>query len=224
MEQAKSATSNPPSSPIFQRNQAESPLLRLPGEIRNIIYGYAIGGHILQVKDGEIELVPSRVTVRLVEKTEDYDPYLPMGMDGIDASWIFRHNVFHFLNLTAILIAVPLLSPEQKLAISEISIRRLVRCERTTVLGSRAEIFTYHVFGLPGFKMPHIRRLLPNIKRVFLNPQFEEQELVSPIVCGIEGVINVFRLGDKRDKGLQLVEVDILDPTADENMAPKVQF
>jgi hypothetical protein len=32
------------------RNDRESPLLRLPGEIRNKIYEFAVGGHIIVIK------------------------------------------------------------------------------------------------------------------------------------------------------------------------------
>ncbi|KAF1948794.1 hypothetical protein CC80DRAFT_571655 [Byssothecium circinans] len=42
---------------ITQRNQLESPLLRLPGELRNRIYSYVLGNHIIDqyglLEDGE---------------------------------------------------------------------------------------------------------------------------------------------------------------------------
>jgi hypothetical protein len=52
------------------RNQQNSPLLRLPAELRNSIYEYALGGHIIRVKQ---EISQGRV-IRFLPDFEVFQP------------------------------------------------------------------------------------------------------------------------------------------------------
>ena len=68
---------------------------------------------------------------------------------------------------------------------------------------------------------PPLRDLLPGLKRVYLQPEDIES---LPGVSGLRGAMNFFDFGGVRDRGLRLIEMDILDPEADEEPAPKMDF
>ncbi|OSS54016.1 hypothetical protein B5807_00940 [Epicoccum nigrum] len=52
-------------STLIKRNREQSPLLRLPGEIRNHIYEHALGGHHVRSTDGHIR--PSTERLRYIK-------------------------------------------------------------------------------------------------------------------------------------------------------------
>jgi hypothetical protein len=82
------------------------------------------------------------------------------------------------------------------------------------------------IFG-PDCMYPHgpstLRDLLPGVKRVYLYPKIAFTEL-SPDLVGIRGAANIFEFGGTRDKGLRLIEMDLLGPAADEKTAPTRNF
>ncbi|KAF9732882.1 hypothetical protein PMIN07_007212 [Paraphaeosphaeria minitans] len=159
---------------ITKRNSTESPLLRLPGEIRNMIYGYVTGHYnIYHTSDGrlmvgpidpwdwrhafvEFPSVPSLLTLTLVCR----QTYIESRMH------VFANNTFDTKNFFYFRRRVEKLSTEQKHAISTITL-------------------AFDCLGKVGLNVYHLTGSIEPTEHFLVKPYLE----LLPEFVGLKGVV-----------------------------------
>jgi len=230
------------------RNDRESPLLGLPGEIRNKIYEFAVGGHIIVIKyhdslvtssaphlSAEISyhlitplssLVSTVAKLAMEEKSslagstkmpKNEALERPSRIFGIDlvcrqiraeTSQIqYKHNIFHFDNHSELRMFAAKLSIAQRNAITKISAGSVYLCDQLMVLNLRgmelSTRYTRHPYSF--------RTILPNLKRFYFTNIFLPVSMYDTEEEKIAQIWEILGTEKKRDDGLEMILVEILD-------------
>ena len=228
------------------RNEKESPLLRLPGEIRNKIYEFAVGGHIIIIKNYGREPTyydpspPMRLSYCLFTPssslasktaTEAMKQPSPNGSTkmpkigaserpsrifGIDlvcrqiraetAQIQYKHNIFEFDNCPTFVTFTMKLSAAQRNVITEISVDPVYIIDK--LVGSKMGMGFSTRFAGPSYSF---RAVLPKLKRFYIADTFLQLFHRDTEKEKIAFTWEILRFRKKRDDGLEMVLVDILD-------------
>ena len=205
------------------RNSTESPLLRLPGELRNRILGYVVGGHIVVLFDsprsrpaGAPSGLPLQFRFTACSQTNFHDSY---GMKRVSQSLtvtlvcrqlyfesaplLFEINSFNFRSVQAFELFAETLTSRQRSAIKTISI-------------SYNYVSTTRLFSTSG-ELPqiHPRLLLPGLSKVYLAPDAIEH--LRDGATTREKLVEAMRLlnlGGHEGEGVWIGCFDVFDKTA----------
>ncbi|KAF2648574.1 hypothetical protein K491DRAFT_722465 [Lophiostoma macrostomum CBS 122681] len=225
-----------PNTQITAQNQIQSPLLRLPGEIRNNIYSYAqSGGYCLRVHSWVARPLGSKQVifnfVQQLGPEETPENKKTRGVMPDPVSWSFklqlvcrqvaseidrlaayRNNIFSFHDIIRAIDFSARLTTEQNAAIMEISIDGTVN--RTPNYPRSRE-------------PPHapLRTLFPALKRVYIKsskPRRPRDHSTRPSLQRLVMDSGFRYQVDSRNSGLEIVRMDVLDDSADYEKAEKI--
>jgi hypothetical protein len=171
---------------LQKRNQTESPLLRLPGELRNTIYHYAVErGHIVEVWDCSSKGARTNILVYISVPTRKGKIFITMAklftlplvcrqMNAETKNLHYRWNTFHFSNLRAFTHFIRRLSEDRREAIVTMSLGTLAHPlpdYRSLAMG---------VLSYPWIPSCSIRDFLPNLNRIYVVPSFRATPYSRP--------------------------------------------
>lgn len=151
-------------------NSIQSALLRLPGELRNKIYGHVLGGHVIKFffHDGSRRVYTYKETGELstvYEEREDVSPILQLGLvcRQIRSETIllpYKTNTFYFTSLQALQHLCQNITPARGACITEIALS--VDIVRDVIKGDKIRYL----------RRRHIRKFLPNLQRLILPEKY----------------------------------------------------
>lgn len=214
------------------RNQAESPLLRLPGELRNRIYELAVGGNIIVVTKSYKRW---RKTSVYLTSADPSGPDAKSAQASIRApvSGIFTiglvcrqlhretalsqyaKNLFHFDSMTAGQILLESLNSAQRALLTSISIQVGTYFVTRWFFGWVIDLRT---------SLDETGISLPKLKHVYFGPELvkgthwdDEEAILNRI-----GVWHNMKIGSGRNEGISFILLDVFSGMENRDQAKTI--
>jgi len=211
------------------RNQAESPLLRLPGELRNRIYELAVGGNIIVVTKSYKRW---RKTSVYLTSADPSGPDAKSAQASIRApvSGIFTiglvcrqlhretalsqyaRNLFHFDNMYYGRDFVDSLSSAQRALVTSISVR----------IGTYFVTRWFNSYPRKGLDMPSI--FLPQVERVYISPEHLKSCPWSDEETVLKVIGHNLKIGTGRKERVSLILLDVFQGMENQDQTKTIKL
>ncbi|KAI4644342.1 hypothetical protein J4E93_006243 [Alternaria ventricosa] len=205
------------------RNQIESPLLRLPGELRNRICELAVGGNIIVVRSCYKR--PGKISVHL---TSADTPGPVTSVSGIFTMGLacrqlhqeialtqYTKNIFHFDGVQAFRTFVEGLTTAQRALLTSVSINV------EDYLGPKLywDLFTNVWKGHEGTKI-----FLPELERVYINAPDRQLSLLVHVEVVLHILWEKLKIGTERKEGISLMAFDVFRGMENRDQAKTIKL
>ncbi|KAI4611745.1 hypothetical protein J4E83_007996 [Alternaria metachromatica] len=214
---------------ITLRNQAESPLLRLPGELRNRIYELAVGGNIIVVSSSYKRWRKMSVYLTSADpsgpdaksaQASIRAPVSDIFTIGLVCRQLHREtaliqyakNLFHLDNIYYGRDFVDSLSSAQRALVTSISVR----------IGTYFVARWFNSYPRKDLDMPSL--FLPQVERVYISPEHFKSHPWSDEETLLKVIGHNLKIGTGRKEGISVMVFDVFQGMENRDQAKTIKL